>query len=343
MRRSVLCVVLALLTAFPLLASHKRLTDAEMDGFNSAVKSVSTKAEIASPQPRQPDGSAIIYPVSCEICEYDQDGNVVRRGQNWETGFVGETTRYIRDEDGTVRQQIMENEKGELDRRLVMGPFGKTEEEFYQHGLLQGTNTYRYDQDGNLIEWLTFNANGVQTASTTAAFDENGTVIEQFDRGPNNTFRLHFTQSFDPETDVQIFTNFNEDGTARLTFTARENKTTNYWQLPSDKREFGSGCASGPGANRAIPTAPSFARWRLTGMREEGTPRGSSCGMPLSRFRWLLTTSTNSTNVEIGRSVPCGSGLGSQGSGNCTRLIPAHSRTGSNNMIRLVSAGDHSE
>jgi hypothetical protein len=198
MRRSVLCVILALLTALPLLASHKRLTDAEMDGFNGAVKSVSTKAKIASPMPHQPDGPAIIYPFSCEICEYDQDGNVVARGQNWETGFVGETTRYIRDEDGTVRQQIVENEKGELDRRIMMGPFEKTEEEFYQRGLLQGRNTYRYDQDGNLIEWLTYNTEGVQTASTTAAFDENGTITEQFDRGPNNTFLLHFTQSFGP-------------------------------------------------------------------------------------------------------------------------------------------------
>jgi hypothetical protein len=269
MRRSVLCVILALLTALPLLASHKRLTDAEMDGFNSAVKSVSTKAEIASSQPRQPDGPAIIYPFSCEICEYDQDGNVVRRGQNWETGFVGETTRYIRDEDGTVRQQKMENEKGELDRRLAMGPFGKTEEEFYQHGLLQGRNTYRYDQDGNLIEWLTYNAEGVQSASTTAAFDQNGTVTEQFDRGPNNTFLLHFTQSFDPETDVQTFTNFNEDGTARLTFTAKENKITNYWQQPSAKREFGSGVCFKTGCESRNPDGSVAAyaddrRWNPT-------------------------------------------------------------------------------
>jgi hypothetical protein len=264
-RRSVPCVVLALLTALPLLASHKRLTDAEMDGFKGAVKSISTKVEIASPMPRQPDGPAIIYPVSCEICEYDQDGNVVTRGQNWETGFVGETTRYIRDDDGTVRQQVMENEKGELDRRIMMGPFGKTEEEFYQHGSLHGRNTYRYDQDGNLIDWLTSNAEGVQTASTTAAFDENGTVTEQFDRGPNNTFLLHFTQTFDPETDVQIFTNFNEDGTARLTFTARENKITNYWQLPSDKREFGSwvcfrtGCESRNPDDTVFRTVATYA------------------------------------------------------------------------------------
>jgi len=295
------------------------------------VKSVSTKAGIASPQPRQPDGPAIIYPVSCEICEYDPDGNVVRRGQSWETGFVGETTRYNRDEDGTVRQQIMENEKGELDRRLVMGPFGKTEEEFYQRGLLQGRNTYRYDQDGNLIEWLTYNANGVQTASTTAAFDENGTVIEQFDRGPNNTFLLHFTQSFDPETDVQTFTNFNEDGTARLTFTAKENKITNYWQQPSAKREFGSGVCFKTGCESRNPDGSVFRTVTAYADDRRRNPR-ISCEMALSRCRWLLTTSTNSMSVEIGRSVLCGSGLGSQGSGNCTRSIPLRSRIGSEQL-----------
>jgi hypothetical protein len=240
-RRSVFCTVLAILTALPMWASHQRVTDAEMNGFKGAVKSVTTKVEVVNPQPPQPDGPAIVYPSGCEVCEYDQDGNVLRQGQDWETGFVGETTRYIRDEDGKIRDQVMENEKGELDRTITMGPFGKTEEEFYQNGLLQGRNTYSYDQNGNLIEWLTYNAEGVRPiASTTATFDENGTVTEQFDRGPNNKFLLHFTQSFDPETDVQIFTTFNENGTVRLTFTAKENKVTNYWQQPSEKREFGS-------------------------------------------------------------------------------------------------------
>ena len=80
----------------------------------------------------------------------------------------------------------------------------------------------------------------LQAASTTATFDEKGNVTEQFDHGPDNSFRLHFTQSFDPNTGVQTFTNFNQDGTVRLTFTANENRIANYWQQPAREHEFGS-------------------------------------------------------------------------------------------------------
>jgi hypothetical protein len=65
-------------------------------------------------------------------------------------------------------------------------------------------------------------------------------VTEEYDYGPKNKFLLHFTQSYDPETDVQIFTNYNEDGTVRLTFTAKEERVVSYWQKPSDQHEFGS-------------------------------------------------------------------------------------------------------
>jgi hypothetical protein len=240
-RCSVLCVFLVLLTILPLLASHQKSTDAERDGFKGAVKSVSTKTVILNPQPRQPDnGFAVVDPISCEVCDYDEEGNSIRRGQNWATGFVGGTTRYVRDEDEKVRQRIEENEKGELASRVMIGQFGKTEEEVYQHGVLQSRNEYRYDQNGNMIEWLTFDADGAQTASTTATFDQQGNVTEQFDRGPDGSFLLHFTQSFDADTDAQSFTNYNEDGTVRLTFTAKANKITNYWQQPSDEREYGS-------------------------------------------------------------------------------------------------------
>jgi hypothetical protein len=48
-RRSVLCVVLALLTTLPLLASHQRFTDAERDGFNGAVRSAQARQRIHVP------------------------------------------------------------------------------------------------------------------------------------------------------------------------------------------------------------------------------------------------------------------------------------------------------
>lgn len=264
-RISVLTVFLLILAAFPILASSRKTTDADRDGLKDVVKSISTERQILSPEPRQPDGPTIIYPIGCEVCEYDEDGNLVRQGQNWETGFVGETTRYVRDEDGNVRQQIVENEKGELERRVAVGRFGNTEEEFYQHGVLQSKNKYRYDQNGNVIESLTYDAHGVPTARTTATFDEHGTVTEQFDYGPKDKFLLHYTQSYDREADVQRFTNFNEDGTVRLTFTAQGNRLTSYWQQPSNVPELGStvcfttGCESHNLDGSAFRTLTTFA------------------------------------------------------------------------------------
>jgi hypothetical protein len=147
----------------------------------------------------------------------------------------------------------------------MVGQFGKTEEEFYLHGILQSRNKYRYDENGNIVEWLTYDAHGVQIARTTATFDEHGSVTEQFDYGPKNKFLLHFTQSYDPETDVQSFTNFNEDGTVRVTFTAKGDRVTSYWQQPSDVHEFGStvcfktGCDSHNLDGSAFRTVTKFA------------------------------------------------------------------------------------
>jgi len=240
------------------LSAGTKSTDAARDGFKGAVKSVTTERQVVSPEPRQPDGPTVIYPAGCEVCDYDEDGNSVRRGQNREAGFVGETTRYVRDRDGNIQQQIVENEKGELNITATVGQFGKTEEEFYQHGVLQSTNKYRYDEKGNLIEWLTYDRDGGQTARTIATFDSNGTATEQFDYGPQGKVLLHYTQSYDPETDMQKFTNFNEDGTVRLAFTAKGERVTSFWQQPSDKDEFGSTVCSKTGCESHQPDGSLF-------------------------------------------------------------------------------------
>jgi hypothetical protein len=250
-RISVVTIFFFSVAAISVLASGTKSTDAELDGFKGAVQSVSTERQVVSHTwPRQPDGPAIIYPAGCDVCQYDEAGNAVLRGQNWETGFVGEKIHYVLDENGKVSQQIVENEKGQLVSNVVMGSLGKIEEEFYQNGGLQSRNKYRRDETGNLIESVSYDAQGIQIARTTASFDENGTVTEQYDYGPKNKFLLHFTQNYDPEIDVQIFTNYNEDGTVRLTFTAKGERVVSYWQQRSDEHEFGNtvcfktGCAS---------------------------------------------------------------------------------------------------
>jgi len=229
------------IAAISALASSKKSTDAQSDGFKGAVKSVTTEQQVVShPWPHQPDGPSINYPAGCAVCEYDEEGRAVLRGQDSGTGFVGDKIHYVRDENGKITHQIVENERGRLVSSVETGPLGKIEQEFYQDGVLHSRTKYRYDESGNLIESVNYDAHGVQVARTTASFDENGNVTEQYDYGPKNTFLLHFTQSYDPETDVQIFTNYKEDGTVLLTFTARGGRVVSYWQQPSGKRELGN-------------------------------------------------------------------------------------------------------
>jgi hypothetical protein len=239
-RISIFVALFLVVAAFPARASSKKWTDAELDGFKGAVKSVSTNVQVLESHPDSIDHPVIAHPVWCPVCEYDEAGNSIKQGQNFDGRFVGETSQYVRNEDGTIREKISVTEKGQVSQKIALGPFGMTEREYYLNGVLQDRQTFRYDQSGNLIEWLTFDADGNQTASSTASFDEQGNVTEQFDRGPGQNF-LHFTQSFDPDTGVQTFTNFNKESTVRLTFTAKDNRITNYWEQPGAKREYGSG------------------------------------------------------------------------------------------------------
>jgi hypothetical protein len=211
-----------------------------MDGLKGAVKSVSTTIERFGKDANATDHPVILYSVWCEVCEYDEQGNSVKRGQNFEGRFVGNTTRYVHNEDGTICEKVLLNEKGQVYERTMLGPFGMTERDDYVNDVLQYRQTFRYDENGNQIEWLTFNANGKQTASTTATFDDERNVTEQFDRSSGSNF-LHFTQHVNPDTGVETFTNYNEDGTVRLTYTAKGSKITNFWQQPGSKHEYGSG------------------------------------------------------------------------------------------------------
>jgi len=236
------CLLFFVLTVQDISASHPKLTDAELDGLRGAVKSVTTNVErFEGRDPDAPNHLVITYPVWCEVCEYDEEGNSIKRGQVVEGRFVGGTTRYLRNEDGTIREKRLRDENGQPFQNVMLGPFGKTEEEDYQNGRLQWRQTFRYDKNGNLIEWLTFDPRGNQTASTTASYDEQGNVTEQFDRGPNNSFRLHFTQNYNLETDVWTFISYNENGTVRVTRTTNDNRITSYWEQPGARHEYGSG------------------------------------------------------------------------------------------------------
>lgn len=82
--------------------------------------------------------------------------------------------------------------------------------------------------------------------------DEDGNNKEQWDWGKNGEFILHYTQTFDPKTQIENFTSFDENGSAKLAWIVIGGKLISYWQLPSEKPQFGDGFSedAGPGTKR---------------------------------------------------------------------------------------------
>jgi hypothetical protein len=126
-------------------------------------------------------------------------------------------------------------------RDEIVGPFGKIQEQFYRNGELQFVNSFRYDQNGNLVDLLTFDPEGKQEARMLLNVDEKGNNKEQWDWGKNDKLLLHYVQTYDPKTQVERFTSFNEYGSPRLSWTVIGGILSSYWQLPSEKPQYGDG------------------------------------------------------------------------------------------------------
>jgi hypothetical protein len=244
MRGTVLCIIIALMQLIPSAASdHKKVTEAESDGSLGPVRSVATTAGIADRRPYAlgvPMPGAIVMPIWCWSCEYDEKGNRIQNGRDEGAGFVGETTRFVFDEAGNVRERISVNEKGDVVRRFESGPFGPTEVRTYYGGVLQSRRTFHYGDGGRRSSQLFFDANGVQTGKSINLRDEDGDIVEAWNYGLKNAFLSHYTHVVDAGTGVETFTEFNQDGTARLTWTARKNEVVSYWQAPSKNPVAGS-------------------------------------------------------------------------------------------------------
>lgn len=125
MRMSVLTVLFSVVAAFPVLASSKKSRDAETDGFKGVVKSVSTERQVVSPQPSQPDGPAIIYPIWCEVCEYDEDGNVVLRGRTGKPGLLEKRLATFGMRTETLGNRSRKTKKARLTVECRLGGLGR--------------------------------------------------------------------------------------------------------------------------------------------------------------------------------------------------------------------------
>jgi hypothetical protein len=221
-------------------ASEPKSTDASNDGLSGPVRSVSARQELHQVDWNQNDAKAAVVGIFCYECEYDREGNRIKSGGLLDGKFQGDFVRIVRDEKGKVIERIEENDKGEVIRRDVMGPYGIIEQTGYQEGKAISRATWKYDQNGHETESYHYDQEGVVTGSSISTSDASGDIKEQWDYGPNGVFQLHFAQTYNPQTDISTFTSFNENGSTNVTFTTKGTKVLSYWQRTDEKNVFGS-------------------------------------------------------------------------------------------------------
>ena len=229
-----------------LRASEPKYTDARSDGLFGPIRSVSTREERVQIQWHQPDGPTVALPAGCPECEYDPEGNRIKIGQIIDGEFGGDVVRFLRDSTGRVVEKIAENYKGEMNRREVIGPYGITEQDGFENGKQISRSLWFYDGNGHVSEFRNYDRDGVIVDSSFSTIDASDNFKEEWDSGPNGSFSLHFVQTNDPKTDTFTFTNFNENGSIKVTFTTMGTKVISYWQEPSEQQVFGSNFSMDP-------------------------------------------------------------------------------------------------
>ena len=212
-------------------------TEAQIDGLAGPVQSVSTAVARSVVRWQQPAGPTLVMPIWCMDCAYDRDGYKTKSGQVLNGAFTGEVTRIVRDGNGRVSERFVAGSDGQIGRHDVVGPFGATETTFYVDGKTNWRQTHRYDEYGNMTEWLTFDSTGKQISAVQERSEPDGTLKEKSAWGADG--HLSYQQTFNPDTQVEHFSTFDASGKMDLTWTVVDGKLTSFWQLPGSLSQFG--------------------------------------------------------------------------------------------------------
>ncbi len=241
--RSSRLVVLGLMVVFaPLAVAQKEIqTEAQQDGFAGRVKSVATIVERPRVEWQQPGGPTLVFPVMCHDCEYSPEGYRTRSGDMAEGKFLGQNMTLQRDGTGHVTEVVgTDAASGDVFRRAVMGPYGKTQETFYRDGKVTLQNIFRYDADGRVIDWLSLDATGAQTDRQLTKWGKTApTEITTWGKEQ----QLQSRQTFDPAANEGRFTTFDESGVVAVSWTHRHGQMPSYWAASEAPNQSGAGFA----------------------------------------------------------------------------------------------------
>jgi len=238
MRSSRLVVLLSLVTIAPLGWAQRQIqTQAEEDGFAGRVKSVATIVEPSDVRWVQPSGPTLLFPILCRDCTYSQDGYRTKSGAVIDGKFLGENITLTRDPDGKVSGAVAtDGANGEVSRSAVMGPFGTTEETFFQNGTVTGRSRLRYDSFGHIVEMASFDGSGAQ-------LDRMLTTWTKDDRTGRTAWgsaqQMRMKAAFDPAKNEDHFTAYDESGNPAVNWTYAHGQVPAFWAASDEPGQYG--------------------------------------------------------------------------------------------------------
>jgi hypothetical protein len=220
-------------------AQAQNKSEAQLDGLAGPVKTVTTLRETpANIRWQQPAGPTLVVPIWCHVCDYDRDGYRTRSGDVVDGKFIGESIALSRDPAGhLISRHTVDAASGEVNRQERFGPFGRTEADFYINGKLISHQVFRYDENGNQSEWLTWDGNGSSTGRVVTATAKDGTVLSRSSFAPDGT--LLWRSSYDPTSDRDEIAVNEKSGAPALTRVADHGKTASFWEASDDSNRFG--------------------------------------------------------------------------------------------------------
>jgi hypothetical protein len=270
----------SLLLADVTTAQQKQKTDAEQDGFQGPIRSVSTQIDQAKVNWQQPSGPSLVWPIYCRVCEYDPDGTRTKNGQITPDGeYIGEDIKIVRDEAGHVIERTRIGSDGKVFEQEKDGPFGPVEN-IYPHGPIART-TRSYDSLGHLSEVLSFDAAGQQVSRSAIRTNPDGQWTEHADWG--KTGQLTYRETYDPDTDFQRFESYDDSGVVKIAFTFSHNKVQTFWAATGEPNQFGSGVT----ANKGNGDIDDFS-----------CHKGGECDVSHVHYTYADSTKENPTSVE---------------------------------------------
>lgn len=241
MRLSIPYVGLAILfAAISLSASEPKRTDASIDGFVGPIRSVSATEEKTQLDWHPANPPVVLGGLSCYECAYDRQGNRIRYGQLVDGEFRGDYYRITLDEKGDMIERLVENYKGEVSRREVLGPFGITLAEDFENGKLTEHSTWSYDGNGHFTESFGYNSDGALLGRSKRMSDATGNFKEEWYYSQDGKLTLHFIETTDPNKDTWAITTFNENGSVKLALNTQGTKVLSFWREPGEDMPFGS-------------------------------------------------------------------------------------------------------